>query len=128
MAHRGLSRLRRAVFRRAVSGRDRDGRGESAGVGSAGYEGHRRSTAAGKTCPPLSVTPLVCGENKEAIGFAALTVHAVTVPTFVHDGLTLWYKESGVGAPVIFIAGTMGDHTQWGTVVLQLKGLRSITP
>jgi pimeloyl-ACP methyl ester carboxylesterase len=55
-------------------------------------------------------------------------VHAVTVPTFVHDGLTLWYEESGAGAPVIFLAGIMRDHTQWGTVVPQLKGLRSITP
>jgi pimeloyl-ACP methyl ester carboxylesterase len=55
-------------------------------------------------------------------------VHAVTVPTFVHDGLTLWYEESGRGAPVIFLAGTMGDHTQWGTVIPELKGLRSITP
>ncbi len=50
------------------------------------------------------------------------------MPTFFHDGLTLWYEESGAGAPVIFIAGTMGDHTQWDIVVPQLKGLRKITP
>jgi pimeloyl-ACP methyl ester carboxylesterase len=50
------------------------------------------------------------------------------MPTFVHDGLMLWYEESGAGAPVIFLAGTMGDHTQWDIVVPQLKGLRSITP
>jgi pimeloyl-ACP methyl ester carboxylesterase len=55
-------------------------------------------------------------------------VHAVTVPTFVHDGLTLWYEESGRGAPVVFLAGTMGDHTQWRTVVAEMKGRRSITP
>jgi 3-oxoadipate enol-lactonase len=48
--------------------------------------------------------------------------------TFVHDGLTLWYEESGNGAPVIFLAGTMGDHTQWDVVVPQLKSLRAITP
>jgi pimeloyl-ACP methyl ester carboxylesterase len=51
----------------------------------------------------------------------------VTMPTYVHDGLTLWYEESGTGVPVIFLAGTMGDHTQWDIVVPQLKGLRSIT-
>ena len=31
-----------------------------------------------------------------------------------HDGLTLWYEESGPGDPVIFIAGTMSDHTTVG--------------
>ncbi len=51
-----------------------------------------------------------------------------TMPTLVHDGLTLWYEESGSGAPVIFIAGTMSDHTTWDVVVPQLRGLRSITP
>lgn len=50
------------------------------------------------------------------------------MPTFFHDGLTLWYEESGAGAPVIFLSGTMGDHTQWDVIVPQLKGLRSITP
>ena len=50
------------------------------------------------------------------------------MPTFFHDGLTLWYEESGAGAPVIFLAGTMGDHTQWDIIVPQLKELRSITP
>lgn len=50
------------------------------------------------------------------------------MPTHVHDGLTLWYEESGSGAPVIFIAGTMSDHTTWDVVVPQLRGLRSITP
>jgi pimeloyl-ACP methyl ester carboxylesterase len=49
------------------------------------------------------------------------------MPTYVHDGLTLWYEESGSGAPVIFLAGAMCDHTQWDIVVPQLKGLRSIT-
>ena len=48
------------------------------------------------------------------------------MPTFVHDSLTLWYEETGTGAPVIFLAGTMGDHTQWDIVIPQLKGLRSI--
>jgi pimeloyl-ACP methyl ester carboxylesterase len=50
------------------------------------------------------------------------------MPAFVHDGLTLWYEESGSGAPVIFIAGTMSDHTMWDIVVPQLQQLRSITP
>jgi pimeloyl-ACP methyl ester carboxylesterase len=49
------------------------------------------------------------------------------MPTFVHDGLTLWYEERNTGEPVIFLAGTLGDHTQWDIVVPQLKGLRSIT-
>jgi pimeloyl-ACP methyl ester carboxylesterase len=39
----------------------------------------------------------------------------------------LWYEESGAGVPVIFLAGTMGDHTQWETVLPQLQGLRAIT-
>jgi pimeloyl-ACP methyl ester carboxylesterase len=55
-------------------------------------------------------------------------VHSVTVPTYVHDGLLLWYEESGAGAPVILLAGTMGDHAQWNIVLPQLKGLRLITP
>jgi pimeloyl-ACP methyl ester carboxylesterase len=50
------------------------------------------------------------------------------MPTIVHDGLVLWYEETGAGAPVIFLAGIMGDHTQWETVIPKLKGLRSITP
>ena len=50
------------------------------------------------------------------------------MPTFVHDGLTLWYEERGAGTPVIFIAGTMSDHSTWDLVVPQLTGLRSITP
>lgn len=49
------------------------------------------------------------------------------MPTYVHDGLTLWYEVSGSGVPVIFLAGAMGDHTQWDTVVPQLTDLRSIT-
>jgi pimeloyl-ACP methyl ester carboxylesterase len=48
--------------------------------------------------------------------------------TYVHDGLTLWYEERGSGAPVIFIAGTMSDHTTWDIVVPLFKGLRAITP
>jgi 3-oxoadipate enol-lactonase len=48
--------------------------------------------------------------------------------TYVHDGLTLWYQERGAGTPVIFIAGTMSDHTTWDLVIPQLGGLRSITP
>jgi pimeloyl-ACP methyl ester carboxylesterase len=50
------------------------------------------------------------------------------MPTFVHDGLTLWYEERGAGTPVIFIAGTMSDHSTWDLVVPQFTGLRSITP
>ncbi|HEY3987728.1 MAG TPA: alpha/beta hydrolase [Acidobacteriaceae bacterium] len=50
------------------------------------------------------------------------------MPTYVHDGLTLWYEETGAGAPVIFLAGTMSDHSTWDIVVPQLKGLRSIAP
>jgi pimeloyl-ACP methyl ester carboxylesterase len=49
------------------------------------------------------------------------------MPIYVHDGLTLWYEESGSGAPVIFVAGTMSDHTTWDIIVPQLNGLRSIT-
>jgi pimeloyl-ACP methyl ester carboxylesterase len=67
-------------------------------------------------------------ENEPAIGAAATKVHPVGMPIFVHDGLTLWYEESGSGPPVIFIAGTMSDHATWDIVVPQLKGLRSITP
>jgi 3-oxoadipate enol-lactonase len=51
-----------------------------------------------------------------------------SMATYVHDGLTLWYEERGAGAPVIFIAGTMSDHTMWDIVVPQLNGLRAITP
>ena len=51
-----------------------------------------------------------------------------SMATYVHDGLTLWYQETGAGTPVIFIAGTMSDHTTWDIIVPQLKGLRSITP
>jgi pimeloyl-ACP methyl ester carboxylesterase len=50
------------------------------------------------------------------------------MPTFVHDGLTLWYEERGSGTPVIFIAGTMSDHTTWDLVIPHCSGLRSITP
>jgi 3-oxoadipate enol-lactonase len=50
------------------------------------------------------------------------------MPTLFHDGLTLWYEEAGAGPPVIFLAGTMGDHTQWDVLVPQLRGLRLITP
>jgi pimeloyl-ACP methyl ester carboxylesterase len=50
------------------------------------------------------------------------------MPTFVHDGLTLWYEERGAGTPVIFIAGTMSDHSTWDLVVPHFTGLRSITP
>ncbi len=49
------------------------------------------------------------------------------MPTYPHDGLTLWYQESGSGTPVVFLAGTMGDHTQWDVVVPQLRGVRAIT-
>jgi pimeloyl-ACP methyl ester carboxylesterase len=49
------------------------------------------------------------------------------MPTFVHDGLILWYEETGAGAPVIFLAGIMGDHTQWERVLPELQGLRLIT-
>jgi pimeloyl-ACP methyl ester carboxylesterase len=49
------------------------------------------------------------------------------MPTYVHDGLTLWYEESGSGPPVIFVAGAMSDHTTWDIVVPQLNGLSSIT-
>lgn len=48
------------------------------------------------------------------------------MPTYVHDGLTLWYEERGSGAPVIFVAGIMSDHTTWDIIVPQLNGLRSI--
>lgn len=60
--------------------------------------------------------------------FAAGSASLSGMPTYVHDGLTLWYEESGSGLPVIFLAGAMGDHTQWDIVVPQLNGLRSITP
>jgi pimeloyl-ACP methyl ester carboxylesterase len=50
------------------------------------------------------------------------------MPTYVHDGLTLWYQETGSGPPVIFVAGTMSDHTTWDFIVPGLKGLRLITP
>jgi pimeloyl-ACP methyl ester carboxylesterase len=49
------------------------------------------------------------------------------MPTYVHDGLTLWYEETGSGSPVIFVAGAMSDHTTWDIIVPQLNGLRSIT-
>jgi pimeloyl-ACP methyl ester carboxylesterase len=49
------------------------------------------------------------------------------MPTYVHDGLTLWYEETGDGSPVIFVAGAMSDHTTWDIIVPQLNGLRSIT-
>lgn len=49
------------------------------------------------------------------------------MPTYVHDGLTLWYEETGGGSPVIFLAGAMSDHTTWDIIVPQLSGLRSIT-
>lgn len=84
-------------------------------------------TDAGNSCPLHSVTPSREQENEAAIGAAATKVHPVGMATFVHDGLTLWYEESGSGPPVIFLAGTMGDHTQWDIVVPQLMGLRSIT-
>jgi pimeloyl-ACP methyl ester carboxylesterase len=51
-----------------------------------------------------------------------------TMPTCVHDGLTLWYEERGSGPPVIFIAGTMSDHTAWDLVLPHCTGLRCITP
>lgn len=50
------------------------------------------------------------------------------MPTYPHDGLSLWYQESGSGAPVVFLSGTMGDHTQWDVLVPQLRGVRAITP
>ncbi len=50
----------------------------------------------------------------------------VSMPTCVHDGLTLWYEDSGGGSPVIFVAGAMSDHTTWDIIVPQLNGLRSI--
>jgi pimeloyl-ACP methyl ester carboxylesterase len=50
------------------------------------------------------------------------------MPTFVHDGLTLWYEETGSGPPVIFVAGAMSDHTTWDLIVPRLMGLRAITP
>jgi pimeloyl-ACP methyl ester carboxylesterase len=50
------------------------------------------------------------------------------MPTYVHDGLTLWYEEHGAGPPVIFIAGTMSDHTTWDLVLPHCTGMRSITP
>jgi pimeloyl-ACP methyl ester carboxylesterase len=50
------------------------------------------------------------------------------MPTCVHDGLTLWYEEHGSGPPVIFIAGTMSDHTTWDLVLPHCSGLRCITP
>ena len=51
----------------------------------------------------------------------------VSMPTYVHDGLTLWYEETGGGSPVIFVAGAMSDHTTWDIIVPQLSGLRSVT-
>jgi pimeloyl-ACP methyl ester carboxylesterase len=51
-----------------------------------------------------------------------------SMATYVHDGLTFWYEERGSGPPVIFIAGTMSDHTTWDLVVPRCHGLRSITP
>jgi pimeloyl-ACP methyl ester carboxylesterase len=50
------------------------------------------------------------------------------MPTYVHDGLTLWYAEAGSGPPVIFVAGVMSDHTTWDFIVPRLQGLRAITP
>jgi pimeloyl-ACP methyl ester carboxylesterase len=50
------------------------------------------------------------------------------MPTYVHDGLTLWYEESGSGPPVIFVAGAMSDHTTWDLIVPRLTGLRIIAP
>lgn len=50
------------------------------------------------------------------------------MPTHVHDGLTLWYEESGCGSPVIFIAGTMSDHTTWELILPHMKDIRAITP
>ena len=49
------------------------------------------------------------------------------MPTFAHDGVMLWYEERGSGLPVIFIAGTMSDHTIWDFVLPHLKSLRAIT-
>jgi pimeloyl-ACP methyl ester carboxylesterase len=50
------------------------------------------------------------------------------MPAFVHDGLRLWFQESGAGLPVIFLAGILGDHTQWDIVLPHLQGVRAITP
>jgi pimeloyl-ACP methyl ester carboxylesterase len=51
------------------------------------------------------------------------------MPTHVHDGLTLWYQESGgAGAPVLFLAGVMSDHTTWDMVLPRLKNIRAIAP
>jgi pimeloyl-ACP methyl ester carboxylesterase len=66
------------------------------------------------------MTPVLAGRRYK--------VHPVGMATCVHDGLTLWYEESGSGSPVLFIAGTMSDHATWDIVVPQLNGLRSITP
>jgi pimeloyl-ACP methyl ester carboxylesterase len=49
------------------------------------------------------------------------------MPFFTHNGLTLWYEETGSGQPVIFVAGAMSDHTTWDLTVPQLKGLRALT-
>ena len=50
------------------------------------------------------------------------------MPAFVHDGLRLWYDERGAGPPVIFLAGTMSDHSTWDFTVPKLEGLRAILP
>lgn len=50
------------------------------------------------------------------------------MPAFVHDGLRLWYQESGAGLPVIFLAGTMSDHSTWDFTIPKLEGLRTILP
>jgi pimeloyl-ACP methyl ester carboxylesterase len=49
------------------------------------------------------------------------------MPAFAHDGLMLWYEETGSGPPVIFVAGAMSDHTTWDFVLPHLRTLRAIT-
>jgi 3-oxoadipate enol-lactonase len=66
-------------------------------------------------------------ENARNVGGIARTVHPFTMPTYVHDGLTLWYEERGSGPPVIFVAGAMSDHTTWDIILPQLNRLRAIT-
>jgi pimeloyl-ACP methyl ester carboxylesterase len=50
------------------------------------------------------------------------------MPAFLHDSLRLWYEERGSGAPVIFLAGAMSDHSTWDFTIPKLQGVRAILP
>lgn len=48
--------------------------------------------------------------------------------TFLSDGASLSYKESGAGLPVVFLHPTPLDHRYWLPLVERLPGVRAIVP